>query len=300
MEGKTVYSENIIMEKLLSFIDRNNSNKTGVPFFLYFPTQLPHGPTSIPEVHKDFKDDTRLTQWDKEYASMVKMLDDDVGRIHKKLQDLNILENTIIVFTSDNGHEVYYPKEGRTTKKETLLGEPFDNVKIRFTSENTGDIFDGNDGMSGKKRDNWEGGTRVPLFWFWKNKIKAGTVSNQMVSNYDFLNTLAEVVGVEEIKEKDGRSYAQTLFGGQSEKRDYTVYSSKFGPAIVTQKGWKVRYVTKKNIFQLYYLPEDYEEVKNLAEKNPEKLETLKTILFEECDRDWNNGYGPRSVKVKM
>lgn len=300
MDGKAVYSENIIMEKLLNFIDRNNPNKTEEPFFLYFPSQLPHGPTAIPEVHKDFVNDSRLTQWEKEYASMVKMLDDDVGRIYKKLEDLNILDNTIIVFTSDNGHEVYYPEEGRTTKSETLAGEPFDNIKVRFTSKVTGDVFDGNDGMSGKKRDNWEGGTRVPLFWYWKNKIKAGTVSNQMVSNYDFLNTVAEIVGENQRKEKDGASYAKTLFGKSSNKRDYTVYSSKFGPAIVTQEGWKLRYVTKKDIFQLYYLPNDYEELHDLSKDYNTKLEALKQILFKECDDNWDNGYGPRSVRVQF
>jgi len=301
MKGKTVYSENIIMEKLLMFLDNHDKKNKNTPFFLYFPTQLPHGPIAIPEIHSDFKNNPNLTELEKEYASMVKMLDDDVGRIYKKLEDLNILDNTIIVFTSDNGHEIYYPEKGRTSKgKKNVLGEQYDNVITRFNSKVAGDIFDGNDGMSGKKRDNWEGGTRVPLFWYWKNKIKAGTISNQMVSNYDFLNTLAEIVGEKQIEEKDGKSYAKILFNKPCKKRDYTVFSSKLGPAIVTQDGWKVRYVTKKNIFQLYYLPNDYKEINNLAYEHKEKLENLKNILFKECDKDWENGYGPRTVKVQI
>lgn len=298
MEGKAVYSEHIIMEKMLAFMDDKNPEKTNKPFFLYFPTQLPHGPTMVPEVHPELMNNTNLTQWEKEYASMVKMLDDDVGRIYTKLEDMRILDNTIIVFTSDNGHEIYYPEENRTAKgKKNVLGETYDNIKTRFNSQVAGDVFDGNDGMSGKKRDNWEGGTRVPLFWYWKNNIKAGEVSNQMVSNYDFLNTLAEIVGVEQINDKDGISYAKTLFGGKSKERKYTVYSSTLGPAIVTQEGWKLRYVTKKDIFQLYFLPEDYKEEEDVSKENTQILAELKAILYKECDNDWNNGYGPRSVR---
>lgn len=299
MEGKAVYSEHIIMDKLLAFLDANNPKKTDKPFFLYFPSQLPHGPTMVPEVHPELKSNLKLTQWEKEYASMVKMLDDDVGRIYAKLEEMGILDNTIIVFTSDNGHEIYYPEKGRTSKNNVnVKGEEFDNIVTRFNSVVAGDVFDGNNGMSGKKRDNWEGGVRVPLFWYWKDKIKSETVSDQMVSNYDFLNTLAEIVGTPQIKEKDGVSYAKTLFGEKSKSRNYTVYSSKMGPALVTQEGWKLRYFLKADIFQLYYLPEDYKEVRDLAKKQPEKLQELKAILFKECNENWQNGLGPIQKRV--
>lgn len=294
MEGKEVYSEDIIMDKMMTFLDANNPKETNKPFFIYFPSQLPHGPVSVPEVHDDFKNNPNLTELEKEYATMVKILDLDVGRIHKKLDELGILDNTIIVFTGDNGHEVYTLEEGRTaTDFDVKSGEAYDDVKTKFYSETGNDIFDGNDGMAGLKRSNWEGGTRVPLFWYWKGNIKKGQVSNQMVSNYDFLNTLAEIVGLPQRTEKDGISYAKSLFGGQSEVRGYTPTSSKLGPALVTKDGWKLRYYTKKDIFQLYYLPEDYKEENDLSEKYPEKLETLKAILFKECGNDWENGYGP-------
>ncbi len=300
MNGKKVYSENIIMDKLLGFMDKNNPKKTNKPFFIYFPTQLPHGPVAIPEVHPDFANNKNLTQIEKEYASMVKMLDNDVGRIFSKLEELKILENTIIIFTSDNGHEIYYSKEGRCSKNwhKSLSGEKYDNIKTKYYSNLNGDIFDGNDGMAGLKRSNWEGGTRIPLFWYWKGKIKPGSVSKQMVSNYDFLNTLAEIVREKQVEGKDGISYAKTLFGGQSEVRDYTITSSYLGPALVTKEGWKLRYYLQKNIFQLYYLPDDYKEKNNLAELHKEKVEKLKAILFEECDNDWNNGLGGRTVAV--
>lgn len=300
MNGKAVYSENIIMEKLLSFIDRNNPTKTNKPFFIYFPTQLPHGPVAIPEVHPDFKENQNLTEIEKEYASMVKMLDDDVGRIYTKLEEINILDNTIIIFTSDNGHEIYYSKAGRTSKswRQSLSGEKYDNINTKFYSELNGDIFDGNDGMAGLKRTNWEGGTRIPLFWYWKGKIEAGAISKQMVSNYDFLNTLSEIVGQPPQLGKDGISYAKTLFGRQSDVRDYTVYSSFIGPAIVTKEGWKLRYYLQKDVFQLYYLPNDYREENDLSEQKKGKLEELKAILFRECEGNWENGIGSRTVAL--
>ena len=301
MDGKKAYSENIIMDKLLGFMDKNNPKKTNKPFFIYFPTQLPHGPVAIPEVHPDFANNKNLTEIEKEYASMVKMLDNDVGRIFSKLEELKILENTIIIFTSDNGHEIYYSKEGRCSKNrnKSLSGEKYDNIKTKYYSNLNGDIFDGNDGMAGLKRSNWEGGTRIPLFWYWKGKIKPGSVSKQMVSNYDFLNTLAEIVREKQVEGKDGISYAKTLFGGQSEVRDYTITSSYLGPALVTKEGWKLRYFMQKDISQLYYLPNDYREENDLSAIYKEKATILKKILFEECENDWKNGVAGSTVIVQ-
>lgn len=290
--GKAIYSENIIMEKLLDFMDDNHPKKTGQPFFIYFPTQLPHGPTSIPEVHKDFIDLDTLTQIEKEYASMVKMLDDDVGRINTKLEDMEILDNTIIIFTADNGHEIYYSFEDRTIKNDRRIdGSKYDNINTKYYSELSGDIFDGNDGMAGMKRSNWEGGARVPLFWYWKGRINSGQVSNQMVSNYDLLNTIAELTGQNQVTSKDGISYAKTMLGGMSKVRDYTVFSSFMGPAIVTKDGWKLRYFKPKDIYQLYFLPKDYREENEVSEQHPERVQELVKILLEECDGDLENGY---------
>jgi len=292
MSGKAVYSENIIMKKLLKFMDDNQPGKTGKPFFIYFPTQLPHGPVSIPKVHPDFKNNSSLTEIEKEYASMVKMLDDDVGRIYTKAEELGILKNTIIIFSADNGHEIYYSMKDRCSKNtnRSLSGQIYDNVKTKFYSELNGDIFDGNDGMAGLKRSNWEGGARVPLCWYWKGKIEPGQVCSQMISNYDLLNTIAEITGQKQIENKDGVSYAKILWGEKCNTRDYTVFSSFMGPALVTKDGWKLRYFSPKNLFQLYYLLNDYREENDLSVIHPKKLEQLKTILLKECDGNLDNG----------
>jgi len=281
MEGKVHYSQNLFLEKILQFI-RNNKNEK---FFLYHPTQLPHGPTSVPEIHPHFKDNPNLTEIEKAYASMVKMLDEHVGIIIGELKKQGIYENTLVIFSADNGHEIYYPSNGKLAKpvKNIKTGEKFDNINTKYYSHLAVDIFNGNDGMAGLKRDNWEGGVRVPLIYHWPGKIEGGKVLDQMVSNYDLLNTFADMLNVNVEVEKDGISYFPALFEKQSEKHEYVVFNSTLGPALITSDGWKIRYQKTANIYQLYFLPDDYIEANNLAEDHPEKVELLKEKLLMEC-----------------
>lgn len=298
MTGKKVYSEHLFVKKTLAFIEKNNPKKTNKPFFIYYPTQLPHGPISVPEIDPELKNNPNLTEFEKEYATMVKILDHSVGQIYEKLEELDILDNTIIIFTGDNGHEIYTRQAGKTEHgRLTLDGGKFDNINTKFYSNINGDIFDGNNGMAGLKRTNWEGGVRVPLFWYWKGKIKAGSVSKQLVANYDLLNTISEIADGKIIQGKDSKSYAKTLFGAKSNEHQHTVYASQLGPAIVTKDGWKLRYYIQKDVFQLYYLPKDYKEQHVMNSKNPEKLEELKALMLKECDGDFKNGGYPSFVK---
>lgn len=290
MEGRKVYSQDLFLEKILSFI-RDNKDR---PFFLYHPTQLPHGPVAVPAVHPDFKNDDRLTQIEKEYASMVKLLDDNVGVIIKELKELKLDKNTMIIFSADNGHEIYYSQEGRILKpvRNMITGERFDNITTKFYSEIGGDVFNGNDGMAGLKYDNWEGGVRVPLIVKWPGTTIKGKAVDNLVANYDLLPTFADLLGVELREQKDGISLLPVLNGKDpEEEHEYTVNASMQGGMIVTKEGWKLRHFYPKNIFQLYYLPDDYKEEHDLAEQFPEKVEELKDILLKECNGDFGNGY---------
>lgn len=281
MTGKTRYSQNLFLEKMLRFI-RENKNES---FFLYHPTQLPHGPTSIPEIHADFRNHPDLTELEKAYASMVKMLDDHVGLLMEELKKLGIHEKTLIVFTSDNGHEIYYPSSGKMDKpvRNMRTGKRFDNLNTKFYSAVAGDVFNGNDGMAGLKRDNWEGGVRVPLVFHWPGRIEGGAVLNQMVANYDLLSTFADMLDIEVPNPKDGVSYWPALFGKPAEKHEYVVFNSKHGPALVGADGWKLRYQKTVDVYQLYFLPDDYAEEENLADEYPEKVEALRKKLLMEC-----------------
>lgn len=289
MDGKEVYSQDIFMNKIFNFIDSNKDQ----PFFLYFPTQLPHGPVSIPTVHQDFINDDRLTQIEKEYASMVKLLDDNVGQIISKLKEHNLDKNTIIIFTSDNGHEIYYSKEGRILKPYTNIqtGERFDGYKQKYYSSLSGDVFDGNGGRAGLKRSNLEGGINVPLIIKWPQKIKKGKISNKLIANYDILPTIAEITGYSKKYETDGISFYNELVNEKKyQEHEFIVYSSFVGPTLITNDGWKLRTYLKKNAFELYYLPHDFKEENNLSKKFPDKLKELKQKLLNACEGDFSNG----------
>ncbi|MEN7551678.1 arylsulfatase [Rapidithrix thailandica] len=290
MTGKKVYSQTMFMDTVLGFIEENKDK----PFFLYFPTQLPHGPVSVPVVHPDFAEDQRLSQIEKEYASMVKMLDEHVGQIMQKLKTLGLDDNTIVIFTSDNGHEIYYSQKGRIHKPYTNMqtGEVFDNLENKYYSDLGGDVFDGNKGRAGLKRSNLQGGIEVPLIVRWPERIRPGRVSKRLVANYDLLPTIAGITGFSGPLQTDGISFLPELNGETSVEsgHDFVVYASFLGPTLITREGWKIRTYLHKNIFELYYLPEDYREEKNLAEKYPERLEELKSKLISACDGDLTNG----------
>jgi len=297
-KGKAVYSQDIFIDGILDYIQ----NADDQPFFLYFPTQLPHGPVAIPAVHTDFINDARLTQIEKEYASMVKRLDDDVGRILDELKAQNIDDNTLVIFTSDNGHEIYYSQKERAEKpyRDITTGQLFDNYQRKFYSERAKDVFNGNGGRAGLKKSNLQGGVNVPLIVRWPEKIPTGKVSNRLVASYDMLPTIAELVNFQEELAVDGLSYYQALLGREIGKalgkespkeHDYIVYGSFEGPMLITNDGWKVRSYLKKNAFELFYLPDDKAERKDLSKMQPNKLKHLKKLLIDACSGDLSNGF---------
>ena len=277
MEGKEQYSQELFLDKVLGFI-RENKDK---PFFLYHPTQLPHGPVAIPKVHAQVKDHPELSDIEKEYASMVIMLDEHVGRIWDELEELGIADNTMIVFSTDNGHETYYTNDNRAVKRpnQDMNGKPFDTWDYAYTSERTGDRFNGNNGMSGKKWSNLDGGVNVPLVFHWKGHVPTNVESKQVVANYDLLTTFADMLNVELTTEKDGESLLPIIFDGKAMLPDYryVTVGSTDGAMIVDSEGWKLRYNKKKDSYKLHYLPADYTESTNTV--NPEKEKQLKGYL---------------------
>jgi arylsulfatase A-like enzyme len=289
LEGKKQYSQDIFLEKILSFI-RANQDK---PFFLFHPTQLPHGPISIPKVHPEVADNPNLTELEKEYASMVKMLDDHVGIIISELKKLGLEENTMIVFASDNGHEIYYAQAGRCEKpyRNLKTGKLFDNYESKYYSDLSGDVFNGNADMAGLKRSNLEGGVHIPLVFYWKGHLEKGKARTEVVTNYDFLPTMADLLKVPLPVSKDGISFLPVLLENRKLPADrHVVFGSNLGPGLVMNDGWKIRHYRKEKVFELYNLPQDPQERNNLIQKNPERAEKMKTILLQECGGNLENG----------
>ena len=285
--GGETYSQNVFIEGILKFIREHKDER----FFLYHPTQLPHGPVAIPELHADFKDDDRLSLAEKKYASMVKMLDDHVGMIMAELKVLGLDDKTMVVFTSDNGHELYYgPK--KSYPKHGLNGVETNLTDKKWRTSECGDVFDGNAGLAGLKRAAYEGGLRCPLIVRWPEKVKAGAESRVQTTHYDFMATLADVVGGNVPSGKDGISYLPTLLSKPQEKvHEYVVVNNRFNrmgkTALICNDGWKlVELDRKKDEFQLYNLKQDSEEREELSVKHPEKMTELKKILLSELDSD--------------
>ncbi|MBC9913072.1 sulfatase-like hydrolase/transferase [Chitinophaga varians] len=275
---KPQYAENLFMEKARQFIVGNKDK----PFFLYYPTNLPHGPVSVPAIDPAFAHNDQLTERQKMYASMVKMVDDNVGTFIHLIDSLGLTKNTLIIFGSDNGHWLYY--EGKQPR--------VDNITTRFYSDNGADIFNGNSGLAGLKETNWEGGVRVPFICYWPGKVPAGTVNRNLVAGYDLLSTMADLLQVQVPDQKDGRSYLPSMLGKKAIPRDQVVFSSFMGPALVTRDGWKLRtyLLDNKNIFQLYHLPTDNRETKDLSAQYPQKVDSLKRVLTKACDGQLQNG----------
>lgn len=287
--GKAVYSQDIFLDKIVAFIRENKDR----PFFLFHPTQLPHGPVAIPAVHPEVANNRDLTAIEKEYASMVKLLDENVGIIMDELRRSGLEKHTIIVFAADNGHEIYYSQKGRCEKpaKNLQTGQLFDDYTHKYYSDPAGDIFNGNAGMAGLKRSNLDGGVHIPLIFYGQGLIPAGVKNPELVSNYDFLATMAELLKVPLPVKKDGISFLPVLMKGEKmPAKRYIVFGSNYGPSILTNEGWKLRYYKAKDVFELYNLKEDPRECRNLSDLYPEKVKELKKILLQECREDINNG----------
>ncbi len=288
-QGKAVYSQDIFNEKIVEFL-RSHQDK---PFFLYHPSQLPHGPIAIPDIHPAVKHSSELTTFEKEYASMILKLDETVGIILDELERLGIDDRTMIIFCSDNGHEVYALQEGRTSgRRADLNGEPFDEITTKFYSETGGDVFNGNDDMGGLKWSSWEGGTRIPYIVRLPERISPGSVSNHRIAHYDLMPTLADFIGAELPEGKDGVSFLPTLLEEHEmqQNREWIVYASRLGPALVTPDGWKLRYVNSTNSFQLYQLNDDYREENDLSSDHPDLVFRLSEWMLNACDGDYRNG----------
>lgn len=248
---------------------------------------------AAPSVDAVFADNPDLTPIEREYASMVTLLDRHVGVILDTLQNLGLDEQTVVIFTSDNGHEIYYSLEGRVTKpyRNMLTGRDFDNLDDKYYSDLAGDVFDGNAGQAGLKRSNLQGGIRVPLIARWPGRTPPNTTSDRLVAHYDLLSTVADLTGYPGDVGGDGLSLAAALVGRESEQaHDHIVFSSYEGPTVLTHDGWKLRTYLQRGAVELFFLPEDPAERRDLSEREPERVAALTESLVTACGGDLSNG----------
>ncbi len=258
---KVDYSQDLFTEDALRFIEKNSKN----PFFLYLPFLIPHDNGEALKGQKMEVPDYGIyseMDWEsdkKGYAAMITRMDKYVGTILQKLKDEGIDENTLVIFTSDNGPE----------------------INFSFIKD-----FNSNGKYRGGKRDLYEGGIREPFIARWPNKIPKGTVSEHISAFWDFLPTACEIAGVSTPKNTDGISYLPTLLNKNNQAEHeyvYWEYYGKGGKKAIRKGQWKA---VVNNLFddlnspiELYNLTSDPGETKNIANEYPEIVLKLDSIM---------------------
>lgn len=276
-KGRGIYGPDPAHQMALKFLEDNKENE----FFMFYPSAIPHAELFAPESYmdkyrgkfmpeKEYKgvDDGprfKLGGYGSQpeshaaFAAMVNYLDDQVGELLAKLKELGLEDNTIIVFTSDNGPH----KEGGADPE----------------------YFDSNGILKGYKRDLYEGGIRVPMIVRWPGKITPGSQTDHASAFWDVMPTVAEIVGVEKPQNIDGLSFLPTLLGENQVEHNYLYWEfHELGGRQALRKGdWKlVQYNVNKdprNPYELYNLKDDPGEANDLAKSNPKKVEELKDLL---------------------
>jgi len=245
---RKVWSHDLMTREALAFVERSKDG----PFFLYLAYTIPHGRYEIPSDEPYSRED--WPQVGKNYAAMITRMDRDIGALMELLRKLGIDANTLVFFSSDNG-----PETGGGIDPE---------------------FFDSNGPLRGKKRDLYEGGIRVPMIVRWPGKVKAGAVSDAVWAMWDFLPTVAELVGVRPPENIDGISMLPLLLGREPKEHEFLYWEFHEGgfAQAVRMGDWKA---VRKNRgrLELYDLKQDPGEQRDVADANPAVLAKIEDYL---------------------
>lgn len=270
------YAPDFLLKAALQFIDKNKKH----PFFLYYPTPLPHVSLQAPQkwvdyYHEKFGDEKpylggsyfpcrypRAT-----YAAMVSTLDEQIGEIIKKLKAFHLYENTIIVFSSDNG--------------------PASNVGTDSPWFDSGGPFKSDAGWG--KGSLHEGGIREPMIVQWPGKIKPGSKSDLVSATWDFVPTLCQIIGAPLPSQIDGISFLPTLLDNKSQKKhpylywEFPEYGGQQAVRIGKWKGVRLDIKKKGNLkIQLFDLDNDIQEQQDVAGAHPDIIAQMEQIMIKE------------------
>jgi len=282
------YSPSLIFDKMMGFIEENKEQ----PFFVYWASPIPHVPLQAPKNWVDhyvkkfgdekpyyFKADrgsyfpTRYPH--ATYAAMVSYLDENVGKLVAYLKKEGLYENTLIVFTSDNG--------------------PASDGGSDSPWFNSAGLFNNNSGRV--KGYTYEGGIRVPMIATWPAKIKAGSKSDHISAFYDVMPTFNEIANVQTDYKTDGISFYNALTNTEKQKEHdylYWEFAGYKGQVAIRMGKWKMIW---KNIkegnkeVELYDLDIDLQEENNIMDEHPELLEKFFEIVKKEHKTPGNKSF---------
>ena len=268
------YAPKLIQKEALKFIDRNKKDR----FFLYYASPIPHLPLQAPTkwvnyYRKKFGDELPYiggsgyypNQYPKAtYAAMISYLDQQVGELVTKLKEIGIYENTLIIFSSDNG-----PTH-------------VDHVDINFFNS-AGPFLNSKNTVKGNLN---EGGIRVPTIITWPKVIFPGSKSNHQSTFYDYLATISDLVNKPLPYNSDGISFLPTLKGEKQAKHKYLYWEfpSYGGQQAIRVDNWKG---IRKNLFggksklKLYDLTNDPKELNDVALKHPKIVVEMEIMMKE-------------------
>ncbi|UOY04948.1 arylsulfatase [Muricauda sp. SCSIO 64092] len=267
--GRT-YSPDLFIEEALGYME----DKKDEPFFLMYASPLPHAQVWAPEeFEKQYKGRFEEDPYTGNHygtsprpntttAAMVSRLDWEVGKIMKQLEKLGLAENTIVMFSSDNGPH----QEGGRKPNFFKSSGPFRGIK----------------------RDLYEGGIRVPFIVKWPGVVKAGRTSDHMSAFWDILPTLTDIVDGENPKNSDGFSLLPSLKGSGAQQKAHKYLYWEFkgidkGKRALRKGNWKLHQFTNIKSgevrYELYNLADDPAESNNLLKKEKGKADELKALM---------------------
>lgn len=266
-DGAERYAPALIADDMVAWTQ--SKANAGEPFFLYYASVIPHLALQVPREYVE----RYPAEWDAEpylgkpylphpsprraYAGMISFLDDQVGRLLATLEETHQLENTIVIFTSDNG--------------------------ATYTGGVDTEFFGSHDGRRGQKGQLYEGGIRVPFLAQWPGHFAQGLVSDHLVSSVDLTATLLDLIGTQAPAHLDSVSFAEPLRGEEANPRPFLYWEFRPAGAQAVREGpWKLMRTGLKSgapKLELYHMVEDPAESKNVASANPKVVERLETLM---------------------
>ncbi len=265
------YSEDEIEKAAFRFLNDNDPKKTNKPFFLYYATQLPHGPVIVPDLGVMQEPDSIYIKT-REWAAMVIKLDSFVGELVSYLKETGEYDNTLIFFSSDNGYSMCgYMARGNAPD---WPDDPWLKNKGPFT---------------GGKFSVLEGGNRIPFFASWPAKFKPGIV-NEPVWLPDFFPTASTLAGMDTASyQTDGVSLLPALQGDIDKFKGHEhMYFSKGREQAVRMGPWKAYRKNPESQIELYLIEEDTYALRNMADFYPDLVKDAREIMkTEHIPHEW-------------